>query len=686
MQQEPLETQTETKSVSDTLPSNSPLLPKPDLTTNQIPNPENNLVIKSLNEEDDAYKTPSFFVNPLAQGNSESQKQVREMKLFPIFEDHQLAKSSINYFLYLEFYHIAIRLFVQIFLFSLALELLFFLAVTIGIFENTAYAKVIGYAIGGVSNIFLLKYGLKKEDTRLLDHEVLYNFQWSEDLFSLLLTNIPKKSTKVEIQEFLQDILQKKNAFNTNVQDIIFVHDYYRFTQLSKNLKTHHDKLTALNSQQSPSKKITQQKIQLEQKISALKIQLDSLQKEIQDFKHFKGTAIVIFNTIEAKNVIFQHFTMGKLKSLAVFFFGLCFKSHHLKGQKISVMEIPEPHNLLVENLHYPLSKRIWRTPLAYCLSSAVFIAALIVLGTISGWKLSEAVANTATLLENKFSSYSVALITMIIAAALESIYQKTQNLFAYSSALRADISMVNYNMYITFLLYVLIQILLGYGKRVLWIEQLVKLSLLYLVKKLVMKAFAFIGFIKKKESEQSKGFLTSFVDKAKKQFVEFDFTKGLAYAFPLIFMGLAFIVLDTLVLLPIFIASLYIFAVIDKYRMLNQCNVHSTKSAKFMLVHFWIFNWAPFLASYFSIIIIQTYMMEVAPDAENNFLYGLPMFLAGIGTLFSMCCGKPLDQRVTERFAHRNAQVEYASVSKEFSSFYQREDYSGNIKFSAVL
>jgi len=674
---------TEAELVSNTLPLGYPLLPKPD--------PENSLVIKGLNDEDDAYKAPSFFVNPahLAKDQQESQKlvqTVREMKLFPIFEDHQLAKSSINYFLYLEFYHVAIRLFVQVLLFSLALQILFLLAVQIGILRDTAYVRVICYAIGGVADIFLLKYCLKKEDKRLLDHEVLYNFQWSEDLFSLLLTNLPKKCTKLEIQQFLENILQKKQAAsNASVIDIIFVHDYYEFTKLSKDLKSHNEKLAALSSQPS-SQKLAQQRIKLEQEISTLKNQLNILQTEIQNFKHFKGTAIVVFNTIEAKGLVVQHFTMGKLKSLFIFFFRLCYKGYHLKGQRIYTMEIPEPHNLLVENLHYPLLKRLWRTPLAYCLSSAIFLAAFFILGNISGWKLNQAVQNTASLLENEYSSYTVAILTMIIAIALEAMYRKTQDLFAYSSALKADRSMVNYNMYVSFLLYVLVQGLLGYGKQDLWISQLIKLSALYTLKKLAMKAIAFVGFIKTTESEESKGLLSDIVDKAKKKFLEFDFTKGLAYAFPLIFMGLAFIILDPLVLLPIFIASLYLFAAVDKCRMLKQCNLYSTKSAKFMLVHFWIYNWASLLASYCSIMIIKTYEQDAAPDAENNFLFALPMLVGSIGFFFSLCCGKPLDQRVAERFSQRNSQVEYASVSKEFSSFYQREDYSGNIKFNTVL
>src|SRR5690348_78734 len=36
---------------------------------------------------------------------------MQQLKLFPIFEDEKLAQFSVNYFLYLEFFHMAIRMF-----------------------------------------------------------------------------------------------------------------------------------------------------------------------------------------------------------------------------------------------------------------------------------------------------------------------------------------------------------------------------------------------------------------------------------------------------------------------------------------------------------------------------------------------------------------------------------------------
>jgi len=242
---------------------------------------------------------------------------------------------------------------------------------------------------------------------------------------------------------------------------------------------------------------------------------------------------------------------------------------------------------------------------------------------------------------------------------------------------------MVNYNIYVALLLYVLIQGILGYGNRDLWIDQLIKLAWLDVLKRLVLKSFAMCtALIKTKESKQPEGLLTGLLQKAKRKYIEFDFAQGLAYAFPMIFMGLAFLILNPFVLLPIFIVSLYIYAVIDKYRMLRQCNLYSTKSARFMLVHFWIYSWAPFLASISTIGILLTYEKQVYPKAEQKPTFAIPMGICVVGLVFSLCSlcfGKSLDQRVAERFFCKNSQVEYASVSKEFSSFYQREDYSAS-------
>ena len=677
-------TQIELELVSEVQTTSSLALPShSNSPTQQILNPESNIVLQSLAEEDEAYRTPSFFINPVyhvknQEENCKLAQKVREIQLFPIFEDDQLARSSINYFLYLEFYHIAIRLFFLILMFSIIIYKLFLLRIEFGSAVNIDRASVIFYAVGGVTLTFLLKYYLKREERRLLDQEALYNFQWSEDLFSLLLTNIPKECTKLEIQQYLQDILQKNQASaNATVRDIIFVHDYYEFTRLSKSLKSSHDKLIALQTQPS-NQKIVQERRSLQQKIISLTNKLDTLQKEIQDFRHFRGKAIVIFNTIEAKALITQHFSTGKLKALLIILFKKYFSSYYLKGQRISSKEIPEPHNLLIENLHYPLRKRIWRTPLAYFASSAVFLIAIVILGALSGWKLKQVFIKTASLLDNELYSYGFAILTMLIGTLLGKIYQLTQSLFIHSSALQAEKSVVNYNIYVTFLVYVLLQGTWGYGRRELWFDQLVKLALLYVLKRLVMKGFAFLTLIKIKKIEESEGLLTGLIHKVKENYSEFDFAQGLNFIFPLIFMGLAFIVLHPFVLLPIFIASLYLFAVIDKYRMLRQCNLYSTKSARFMLVHFWIYSWAPFLAFYYASPILQNYQQQVYPDAGDHLLFKLSLISCFIGLIFSCCCcGKSLDQRVAEKFFEKNSQVEYASVSKEFSSFYQREDYS---------
>jgi len=44
---------------------------------------------------------------------------LRKLKLFPIFGDQALAKFSINYFLYLEFFHMGIRTFGSLWIFFL---------------------------------------------------------------------------------------------------------------------------------------------------------------------------------------------------------------------------------------------------------------------------------------------------------------------------------------------------------------------------------------------------------------------------------------------------------------------------------------------------------------------------------------------------------------------------------------
>ncbi len=646
-------------------------------------------------EEDQPYRRASYVLNPSYTKKTITEKDLqlsnlRKTRLFPLFEDTEVAKSSINYFLYLEFYNVAISLFIRVFLFSCLAYGVFYLIQKFYYGAPSATFTAVYYSITGIFITFILRYFQKREDERIFNHQFLYEFQWSEDLFSLLIQNLPKDCTKYEIGCFFSNLFSKKVMHGT-VIDVIFVQDYLRFSQVYKQTKSLKAQIDSFRAEDN-----SQKKLDLIQKLKTLQFELSSLKQEIADFKLFKGKAIVVFSSIQAKVTVMKHLSPPWYKSFLIWLCRCCFRAHYIGGNRISFKEIPEPEILLLENLHYPLVKRIIRTPFAYFVSFIVFMMVVATLGALNGWKLNETIVHDESLLDNKLYSLGLAIFIMLLASAFERIYKWVQMLFVHSSMLSSQINMINYNMYIVILLYTLIQGFLGVLNRERWIKHLFDLSVLYMIKRILLKIFAIFSANKtlkniSKEAKMRKNssFLTGLVASVYDKNIEFNFVKGLTDALPFICMGLAFTILHPFMLLPIFIVSLYIFAILDKYRMTRCCNLFTAKATKLMLIPFRIFRWGPMMAYGFGVAILYVYVKESSKtdaDLAANFNDYLILYasLAVFGVLFFVCGSKSLFLRVQERFAERNGKIQYHAVSNQFSSFYQRQDPFANMMSSS--
>ena len=646
-------------------------------------------------EEDQPYRRASYVLNPSYTKKAITEKDLqlsnlRKTKLFPLFEDTEVAKSSINYFLYLEFYNVAINLFIRVFLFSCLAYGIYYLIKKIYYGTPSATFTAVYYSITGIFVTFILRFFQRREDERIFNHQFLYEFQWSEDLFSLLIQNIPKDCTKYQIGQFFSSLFSQKVIYG-GIVDVIFVQDYLRFSQIYKQTKSLKSQLASYSAEDT-----SQKKLDLLQKLKTLQSELSSLKQDIADFKLFKGKAIVVFNSIQAKNTVIKHLSPPWYKSLLISLCSCCFKSYYLGGNRISFKEIPEPEILLLENLHYPLVKRIIRTPFAYFVSFLVFALVVATLGALNGWKLNETIVHDESLLDNKFYSMGLAIFIMLLASAFERIYKYVQMLFVHSSILSSQINMINYNMYIVILLYTLIQGFLGCLNRERWIKHLFDLSVLYMIKRFLLKVFAIFSanntlkkISKEAKARKNTGFLTELVASVYDKNIEFNFVKGLSDALPFICMGLAFTILHPFMLLPIFTVSLYVFAILDKYRMTRCCNLFTAKATKLMLIPFRIFRWGPLMAYCFGVAILYVYVKESSKtdaDLATYFDDYLILFgsLAVFGVLFFVWGSKPLHLRVQERFADKNGKIQYHSVSNQFSSFYQRQDPFANMMSSS--
>ena len=105
---------------------------------------------------------------------------LRATKIFPIFENQALAKFSVNYFLYLEFYYTAIRFVCFIFLSSTLFYAGYIIAITCFITDFGGDMDAFLNGITYVYTVFVLTYLQSREEKRVLNNPVIYKYQWTE--------------------------------------------------------------------------------------------------------------------------------------------------------------------------------------------------------------------------------------------------------------------------------------------------------------------------------------------------------------------------------------------------------------------------------------------------------------------------------------------------------------------------
>ena len=150
---------------------------------------------------------------------------IKKLTILPLFGDPTLAKLSLNYYLYFEFYRATIRLLIPPLLFS-GLTYLLFLWIpseeVLSSYKNGSLAFLNFYkmetdeeagtaesngsqtfvvAFFGIISNFLFVYFWTREKTRILHTDFLYDDQWSENLFSLLVEGMPSNVTQEEVRD-----------------------------------------------------------------------------------------------------------------------------------------------------------------------------------------------------------------------------------------------------------------------------------------------------------------------------------------------------------------------------------------------------------------------------------------------------------------------------------------------------
>ena len=453
---------------------------------------------------------------------------LRSLKLFPIFKNKELAKISPNYYLYLEFYYVAIRVFFKVLVSFIICYLIFLLLIELdSSWESNEYAVVYNSAFG-IFMAYLISFTIEYETKRILENDILYDSQWNEGHFALLAENFPKEYTKQEIEAYFNTEIDKGN-FGGNVIDVILIQDYSKYLRIKKDIDIVTKKIEKDHTDE------TQDNI-----IRSLEDKLNETRKEYQNLIHFQGKAIMIFDTMRVKDMLLRNF---KARSFP----------------KVSIKELPEPKDLIIQNLHCTSAQRRLRKFGSYMLSLLALWGAYYGLTELEKLKVKE----ETSIFDHTFRSYLMIVVTLISAYVLQKCDLLAQKLLNHSSHLEAEIRHLNFIFILSIVLYVTAHMILGFADLHKSIIQVLRLSCLYGLKIVVKNAFIIYSFVSKLQHTPGKtinNILVKLVKKIQKRFTKFDFIKGIDSVFPLILIGILLVCLNPLVLLPILIGIIYLF------------------------------------------------------------------------------------------------------------------------------
>ncbi len=230
-------------------------------------------------------------------------KRLRQLKVFPLFGDEELSRISVNYWLYLEFFHSAIQLLGKVFAVAVIVYLLqtYVLKVTI-----TSIGSKFYYLYVIIMGILLVFFRLRGE-SKLIKDKLVFQFQWTEDLFCLLIEDIPNNTSSDELVAYFNSLLPLRIT-GGYVRNIILVKDYYDYTSILKRLEQLNKKLEEdKEMNDSPRIKVENLKQKLITEISAEENRL-----KVSSGHH--GKAIVTFNLLRTEYIRIEIWILGRLR------------------------------------------------------------------------------------------------------------------------------------------------------------------------------------------------------------------------------------------------------------------------------------------------------------------------------------------------------------------------------------
>ena len=604
---------------------------------------------------------------------------LRATKIFPIFENQALAKFSVNYFLYLEFYYTAIRFVCFIFLSSALFYAGYIIAIMYFITDRSKDMDAFLNGITYVYTVFVLTYLQSREEKRVLKSPVIYEYQWTENLFSLFSEGFPPNVTKEEIKDYFNKILAEKKVHG-EVRNIIFLQDYSTYNKIKKEIVNIDN--TLLNLEQTNFRhKIRMDKLII--KRQTLESSLETIRTQLLNYECFNGKVIIIFNFIEAKVKLEKLFKVGMLRRTSIFLFKRYFKDYYFKGNRIDIRSLPEPQDLIFENLHYSRVNRRLRTVLAYFLGFLIIIVITAVFAAHRYYEqfLADAqVVNQSMQIDDTLFSVGIIILSVIS----DFIYGYTVNLLAFTSTKEIRLTFVNFSIYMTILLYIISPYANSSLQPAKLSTQMTTICALYSIKLVIIKAIGILAVAGRRRIPPSKGTMNSILQYLNDLYADFDFVLNIDQGIPMVFIVFAFPTLNPFKLLPVIAVALYVFAIVDKIKMIKYSNLFTSKSASYMLRPFKVYRWITILISWSGAggfyIHCLTHKLDISTGSYifNTWFAGvLPLVVIASSFYWPI----PIDVQVRDNFNARHAWTPYDSVSRNFSSLFRKMDPYLNLK-----
>jgi len=502
-----------------------------------------------------------------------------DLNFWPIFDTSVLSRYSFVFFYYYELYFFLFKL-------LLLMTVLAFGYYIISSVFNAEGRKLVGmWVFFGYSVVttIIVRLCTMSEEKRVMEERSHQGEDWTENKFSLLVENLPIAATKEEIKEFFESKIRQKGC-EDKIREVMFIQDSSVYVKLEKKLR----KLTY------ESKKNFIQSSELMSEISEIQAQMDAMLRSVQDFQQYRGTAIVIFETLRGKILIEDFFKMGKYQRLMYSSIPKSFgKEYKLEDHVLRVKEAPEPTDIIFEKIYVKKSQIYLRRILAYALAS---IAVLLGIYTIIIVKVDQ---NEQESGKRSLIIYSgiIIIMTLLIYATTDFILER---IMLHRTKFARELEKIKIRLVITYFSINVYLVVLMYKVKnfTIYNWQVLLTSIILVLLVPLRKVFAALGLQKLWQRRSLYRDENCFHKYTEREIVEifskpeYDFANNLEDIMCFMFFCLGFYFIGQIFIVAIILVGLMICVCVDKWVMIKMTSPTRIKGSEMGLEFFRVLRW----------------------------------------------------------------------------------------------